>query len=96
MTKTTLISSPSVEISLEWIGDFEIHIIGIGSKILRKMGYDGKMIDKRGQWILSPIIIAHRDKHECLGFDGRSENAMTIKTIFENSKDTIELDFSSR
>jgi tuftelin-interacting protein 11 len=67
-----LVSSPSIEISLENIGDFEKHTKGIGSKILRKMGYDGQGLGKRSQGIISPIVATQRAKHEGLGFDGIS------------------------
>jgi hypothetical protein len=32
-----------------------------------------------------------RAKHEGLGFDGRSENSITMKTIFVKEKDMPEL-----
>jgi hypothetical protein len=35
MTKTNLVSSPSVDISQEHLGEFEKHTKGIGSKLLR-------------------------------------------------------------
>jgi hypothetical protein len=47
------------------------------------MGYDGQGIGKRRQGILSPIVVTPWAKHEGLGFDGRSENSITMKkTIF--------------
>jgi hypothetical protein len=59
------------------------------------MGYDGKGIGKRRQGILIPIVVTPWAKHEGLGFDGRSENSITMKTIFVKEKDMLELDFSS-
>jgi hypothetical protein len=47
MTKTTLLSSPSLEFSQDNFGEFEKHTRGIGSKLLRHMGYDGQGIGKR-------------------------------------------------
>jgi hypothetical protein len=71
MTKTTLVSSPSLDSSPRHFGEFERHTRGIGYNILSQMGYDRKWIGKRSQGILSPIVIAHRAKHEGLGFYGR-------------------------
>ena len=59
------------------------------------MGYDGQGPVKRRQGILIPIVATPREKHEGLGFDGKSENAITVKTIFMKEKDMLELDFSS-
>jgi hypothetical protein len=96
MTETTLVSSPSIDISQEKLGEFEKHTRGIGSKLLRKMGYDGQGIGKRRQGILSPIVVTPWAKHEGLGFDGRSENSITMKkTIFVKEKDMSELACSS-
>jgi tuftelin-interacting protein 11 len=67
--------------------NFENHTKGIGSKLLRKMGYDGQGLGKRRQGILSPIVATPWVKHEGLGFDGRVENPMTMKTIFVKEKD---------
>jgi hypothetical protein len=55
------------------------------------MGYDGQGIGKKIQGILIPIVVSFRAKHEGLGFDGRSENPMTMKTIFVKAKDMLEL-----
>jgi hypothetical protein len=55
------------------------------------MGYDGQGLGKRRQGILSPIVATLRVKHEGLGFDGRGENPMTMKTTFVKEKDMVEL-----
>jgi hypothetical protein len=44
MTKTSLVKSPSIDISQDKIHEFKIFTKGIGSKILKKMGYDGQGI----------------------------------------------------
>jgi hypothetical protein len=60
------------------------------------MGYDGQGLGKRRQGILSPIVVTPWAKHEGLGFDGRSENSITMKkTIFVKEKDMPELACSS-
>jgi len=46
MTKTTLVTSPSLDLSQENLGNFENHTRGIGSKLLRKIGYDRQGIGK--------------------------------------------------
>jgi hypothetical protein len=60
------------------------------------MGYDGQGLGKRRQGILSPIVATPWVKHEGLGFNGRMENPMTMKTIFVKAKDMSELACSSR
>jgi hypothetical protein len=90
MIETTLVSSSSIDISQEKLGEFEKHTRVIGSKLLRKMGYDVQGLGKRRQVILSPIVAMPRAKHEGLGFDGISENSISMKTIFcEGNKHAI-------
>jgi hypothetical protein len=50
------------------------------------MGYDGQGLGKRRQGILSPIVAMPKAKHEGLIFVGRSENSITMKTIFVKEK----------
>jgi hypothetical protein len=56
MIETTLVSSHSVDASQEKLGEFEKHTIGIGSKLLRQMGYEGQGTGNTRQRILSPIV----------------------------------------
>jgi len=69
MTEDTLLSSTSIDTSRENLNEFEKRIKGIGSKILKKMGYDGQGLGKRRQVILSSIVVTPWAKHEGLGFD---------------------------
>jgi len=97
ITETTLLSSPSVDVLEDKLGEFEKHTKGTISKLLNKMGYDGQCLRKRRQGILIPIEVTPWAKHEFLGFDGRSENFIAMKnTILVKEIDISELDFSSR
>jgi hypothetical protein len=56
MIEEIMVNSPSNMLSQETFGVFENHTIGIGSKIMRKMVYDGQGIGKEIQGILIPIV----------------------------------------
>jgi hypothetical protein len=57
MTGDTLVQSPSIEISQYNLDEFEKNTICIGSKLLKKMGYDGQGLGNRIQGILIPIVV---------------------------------------
>jgi hypothetical protein len=53
MNETIWVRSPSINISEEQDGEFKnLHTRGMGYKLLRKMGYDGKVLGKSRQGIL--------------------------------------------
>ena len=62
-----------------YIGSFEKHTRGIGSKLMSKMGYEGKGLGRHAQGIVEPIRIEERPKHLGLGY-GQSYKA-TMKAI---------------
>jgi hypothetical protein len=94
MTETTSISSLSLGIPQEKIDKFEKHTKGIGSKLLRHMGYDGQGLGKSRHGILSPIIATPWVKHKGLIFDDRGAKPITMKTIFVKDKDKLESTYS--
>ena len=51
-----------------YIVSFEKHTKGIGSKLMFKMGYEGKVLGRHAQGIVEPIMIEERPKYLGLGY----------------------------
>jgi hypothetical protein len=56
MMDISMVISPSKDISQDSFGVFENHTRGIGSKLMRQVGYNGQGTSKKGQGIMIPII----------------------------------------
>jgi hypothetical protein len=90
MKEESMVNSPSKILSQETFGDFEKHTRGIGSKLMRKMGYDGQGIGKEGQGIQIPIVAQKRPKHEGLGFGGQESITSSTQTTFFKARGIIK------
>lgn len=59
---------------------FENHTTGIGSKLLKRMGYEGKCLGINGQGIVNPIKVEELPRQGRLGYVRKEvgECAMTL------------------
>jgi hypothetical protein len=65
----------------ECFGGFESHTRRIGSKLLFKMGYEGKGFGKHAQDIVEPIVVEERPKYCGLGYECQDgENSKVEET----------------
>ena len=64
---------------------FEKHTRGIGSKLMMKMGYEGKLLGKHAQGMAEPIMVEEMPKYLGLSygqFYGESSKAMkALETV---------------
>ena len=64
--------------SEKYVGSFEKHIRGIGSKLMLKMGYqEGKVLGKHAQGIVEPIFVVERPKNIGLRYEQLNGEALS-------------------
>ena len=68
------------------VGSFEKHTRGIGSKLMFKMGYEGKGLRKHAQGMIDPIMVEERHKKIGLGYIqsyGKNSKPQTCQVFFQ-------------
>jgi hypothetical protein len=70
-------------------GVFENHTKGIGSKLMLKMGYEGKGLGKNAQGIVEPIVVEERPKYLGLGYERIVETNSKVEETNEKVSSTI-------
>ena len=77
----------SISSSERCVGSFEKHTRGIGSKLMLKMGYEGKGLGKNAQGMIDPILVEERPKKFGLGYDQYyGEKSIAMKAFETTSK----------
>jgi hypothetical protein len=73
----------------ECFGVFENHTRGIGSKLLLKIGYEGRGLGKHAQGIVEPIVVEERPKYRGLGYEHKDGAYSEIEETRETIPKTI-------
>ena len=77
----------SVSSSERCVGSFEKHTRGIGSKLMFKMGYEGKGLGKHEKGMIYPILVEERPKKFGLGYvQSNGEDSKAMKACETTSK----------
>ena len=69
------------------VGSFEKHTRGIGSKLMFKMGYEGKALGKHVEGMINPILVEEQLKKFGLGYvQFNCEDSKAMKAYEATSK----------
>ena len=72
------------------VGSFENHTRGIRSKLMFKMGYEGKGLGNHTQGMIDPILVEERPKKFGLGYvQFNGENSKAMKECETTSRRTL-------